>query len=43
MRLTDQEQFAIVECFRQVFGMGDVYLFGSRVDDTKKGGWFGKK
>jgi predicted nucleotidyltransferase len=38
MRLTEFETTAILKAFREVFGNGDVYLFGSRVDDAQKGG-----
>jgi predicted nucleotidyltransferase len=38
MRLTIKEQKAITSTFKEVFKSGKIYLFGSRVDDTKKGG-----
>jgi predicted nucleotidyltransferase len=38
MRLTNYEITSIKESFHQVFGDGEIYLFGSRVDDNKKGG-----
>lgn len=38
MRLTEYEIQSIKKCFSEVFGEGHIYLFGSRVDDTKKGG-----
>ena len=38
MRLNKIEVEAIKTAFAEVFGDGKVYLFGSRVDDTKKGG-----
>ena len=39
MRLTDNEVTAIKECTCRFFGEGgQVYLFGSRTDDTKRGG-----
>jgi predicted nucleotidyltransferase len=38
MRLTNYEIISIKEAFHQVFGDGKIYLFGSRVDDTLKGG-----
>lgn len=38
MRLTNYEHQHIKQVFEQVFGQGEIYLFGSRVDDTKKGG-----
>ena len=38
MRLTQKEIEAIKESFYKIFKSGKIYLFGSRVDDTKKGG-----
>ena len=38
MRLTDYEQEAIKKAFIETFEDGKIYLFGSRVDDTKRGG-----
>jgi len=38
MRLTDSEIDAIKQTFLDLFHTGKVYLFGSRVDDTKRGG-----
>ena len=38
MRLTKVEVNAIKKTFDEVFGNGKIYLFGSRVDDAKKGG-----
>ncbi|MDK9693226.1 MAG: nucleotidyltransferase domain-containing protein [Sulfurimonas sp.] len=38
MRLNANEVRAITRTFKEVFGDGRVYLFGSRVDDSKKGG-----
>ena len=38
MRLNTNEVRAITRTFKEVFGDGRVYLFGSRVDDSKKGG-----
>ena len=38
MRLTRYEIDAIKNCFTQVFSAGQIYLFGSRTDDTEKGG-----
>ena len=38
MRLSETELNAIKEVFRNTFQNGVVYLFGSRVDDSKKGG-----
>jgi predicted nucleotidyltransferase len=38
MRLNDFEQFAIVSTVKSFDSEAAVYLFGSRVDDKKKGG-----
>jgi predicted nucleotidyltransferase len=38
MRLTQKEIEAIKQVFLEVFESGDVYLFGSRLDDSKRGG-----
>lgn len=38
MRLTTDEINSIKEVFQKVFESGELYLFGSRVDDTKRGG-----
>jgi predicted nucleotidyltransferase len=38
MRLNTQQQEAIVTTFLEVFGKGEIRLFGSRVDDDKRGG-----
>lgn len=39
MRLTDKELKAIQSSFRKYFGENDrLWLFGSRADDTKRGG-----
>jgi len=38
MRLSQRYVEVIKLYFRQIFENGDVYLFGSRVDDSKKGG-----
>lgn len=38
MRLTTQQQQVIKTYFLEVFNEGQIYLFGSRTDDTKKGG-----
>jgi predicted nucleotidyltransferase len=39
MRLSPQQRDAIVAAFRQAFGPGArLFLFGSRVDDSKRGG-----
>lgn len=39
MRITEEEKRYICEAFRKHFGKNDhLWLFGSRVDDAKKGG-----
>jgi predicted nucleotidyltransferase len=38
MRLLSNEVLAIKESFLEIFTSGSIYLFGSRVDDSKKGG-----
>jgi len=38
MRLSPEVTRVIQDTFVQVFERGDLYLFGSRVDDTRKGG-----
>lgn len=39
MRLTDKQQREIIETFQAYFQKGDeLWLFGSRVDDQKRGG-----
>ena len=38
MRLTQYEVESIKKAFKETFEDGKVYLFGSRVDDTKRGG-----
>jgi len=38
MRLNSFERESIKNAFYEVFGSGRIYLFGSRVDDTKRGG-----
>lgn len=38
MRLTDNDKKAIKETFFEIFEDGKIYLFGSRADDTKRGG-----
>jgi predicted nucleotidyltransferase len=38
MRLNNLEQSSIKKAFKDIFKNGEIYLFGSRVDDNKKGG-----
>jgi predicted nucleotidyltransferase len=38
MRLNSFEQKMIQKAFLEVFENGKIYLFGSRVDDTQRGG-----
>ncbi|NOQ29802.1 MAG: nucleotidyltransferase domain-containing protein [Helicobacteraceae bacterium] len=38
MRLTQFEQNAIKKAFIETFENGDIFLFGSRVDNTQRGG-----
>jgi predicted nucleotidyltransferase len=38
VRLKKYEVKAIKTTFKEIFKNGDIYLFGSRVDDSKKGG-----
>ena len=38
MRLTNHYKEIIRSTFYEVFTSGDIYLFGSRLDDNKKGG-----
>lgn len=38
MRLTEKEKLAIIDTAMKVFGTCRVVLFGSRTDDTQKGG-----
>ena len=38
MRLDKKEISIIKSTFKEVFQNGDIYLFGSRIDDNKKGG-----
>ena len=38
MRLSNRYVDVIKLRFKEFFGDGDIYLFGSRVDDNKKGG-----
>lgn len=38
MRLNDTTRTQLLDAITHVFGDVEVYLFGSRVDDTRKGG-----
>lgn len=38
MRLNQEQRTAIEVVFKKVFSHGELVLFGSRVDDAKKGG-----
>jgi uncharacterized protein len=38
VRLTTQQTQAIITAFLEVFGKGEIRLFGSRVDDSRRGG-----
>lgn len=38
MRLSKHYKDVIKEKFHQIFDKGEIYLFGSRVDDSQKGG-----
>lgn len=38
MRLSKDEIIAIKKAFIEAFNDGKIYLFGSRIDDTKRGG-----
>ena len=38
MRLKENEIIQIKQSFESVFQTGKFYLFGSRIDETKKGG-----
>jgi len=38
MRLTNFEATTIKKVFTEIFGEGKIYLFGSRIDDSKRGG-----
>jgi predicted nucleotidyltransferase len=38
MRLEEKEISIIKSIFKDIFGSGEIYLFGSRIDDNKKGG-----
>jgi predicted nucleotidyltransferase len=38
MRLPETLKFSILKAINQSFGNVEIYLFGSRTDDTKRGG-----
>lgn len=38
MRLSSEEVESIRKCFAETFESGEIYLFGSRVDDMRRGG-----
>jgi predicted nucleotidyltransferase len=38
MRITNKEKNIILDTIKDIFGDSEVYLFGSRIDDTKRGG-----
>ncbi len=38
MRLTQKQRVSIRDTFLNIFKNGEIYLFGSRVNDMKKGG-----
>ena len=38
MRISEKEVFHIIKSFEDIFFQGKIYLFGSRLDDEKKGG-----
>ena len=38
MRLTSKQHKAIKKYFIEIFKEGEIYLFGSRVDENRKGG-----
>ena len=38
MRLSEKDRNLIKQTCREVFGTDEVYLFGSRVDDSERGG-----
>jgi predicted nucleotidyltransferase len=38
MRISNSEKESIKKTFFEVFKSGEIYLFGSRTDDNKKGG-----
>jgi len=38
VRLENYEIEAIKKCFKEIFKEGELYIFGSRIDDNKRGG-----
>jgi len=38
MRLSNRIKITLLKAIKEAFGEVDIYLFGSRVDDNKKGG-----
>ena len=38
MRITEHEKIAIIEAVKTIDGDAKIWLFGSRADDSKKGG-----
>jgi predicted nucleotidyltransferase len=38
LRLKKYEKEAIISTFKEIFENGEIILFGSRIDDTKRGG-----
>ena len=38
MRLSQAERKIIIDTIEKIFGTCDIYLFGSRLDESKKGG-----
>lgn len=38
MRLSNRLKTLLLDCILESFGEVDIYLFGSRTDDSKKGG-----
>jgi len=38
MRLNDDAKFILIKGIESLFGKAEIYLFGSRTDDSKKGG-----
>jgi len=38
MRLSEHQRSVLKKNFKEIFGDGKIYLFGSRIDDSTKGG-----